>query len=164
MTTTGDAMVTGVLLDAWQRLLRVNCILMRVLDHELQAAHAMTISDYDVLVSLRDAPDGRLRMSDLSRRTMLTRSGMTRLVQGLERDGIVERRACNADARVSYVRLTTDGCERLEAARRTHHAGIQRMFAEHFDDAEAAQLAELLGRIPGVADGTSDACCGSDDA
>jgi DNA-binding MarR family transcriptional regulator len=161
--TTGEAMVTGVQLDAWQRLLRANCILMRVLDHELQADHAMTISDYDVLVSLRDAEDGHLRMSDLSKRTMLTRSGMTRLVQGLERDGIVERRACDSDARVSYVSLSTAGRERLEAARRTHHAGIRRMFAEHFDDAEATQLAELLGRIPGVADGTSTACCGADE-
>ena len=119
---TGEQMVVGTLLDAWQRLLRANCVIMRVLDAELHAEHGMTLSDYDVLVSLRAADDCSLRMSDLSRRTLLTRSGMTRLVQGLERDGLVERRACDADARVSYAVLTDLGHERLERARSTHHA------------------------------------------
>jgi DNA-binding MarR family transcriptional regulator len=154
-------MVEGAQLEAWQRLLRVNCIAMRTLDAELQAGHGLTISDYDVLVSLRGAEDGHLRMSDLSKRTMLTRSGMTRLVQGLERDGFVERLNCPSDARVSWIRLTDGGRERLEAARRTHHAGIRRVFADHLEDTEAEQLAELLGRIPGAADADDDtACCG----
>jgi DNA-binding MarR family transcriptional regulator len=162
MTTSQQnaRIVTGTHLDAWQRLLRANCVFMRQLDAELQAEHGMTISDYDVLVSLRDAPDGHLRMSDLSKRTMLTRSGMTRLVQGLERDGIVERLECPSDARVSWVRLSDSGRERLDAARATHHAGIRRVFADHLEDAEAEQLAELLGRIPGVADGSDTSCCG----
>ncbi len=158
--TTSQQLVTGTHLDAWQRLLRANCVLMRELDHELQSEHSMTISDYDVLVALRGAEEGHMRMSDLSRRTMLTRSGMTRLVQGLERDGLVERLDCPSDARVSWVTLTDEGRERFEAARRTHHAGIRRMFADHLEDAEAEQLAELLGRIPGVADGSDTACCG----
>ena len=160
MTTSNSQLVTGTLLDAWQRLLRANCILMRELDQELQAEHGITISDYDVLIALRDAEDGHLRMSDLSRRTMLTRSGMTRLVQGLEKDGFVARLDCPSDARVSWVTLSDEGRERLQAARQTHHAGIRRLFADHFEDAEAEQLAELLGRIPGVADGSDTACCG----
>ena len=145
--------VTGSLLEAWQRLLRANCVFMRSLDSELQSSHGMTISDYDVLVQLRDAEDCSLMMSDLSRRTMLTRSGMTRLVQGLERDGLVQRRACTSDARVSYAVLTDAGRERLQAARDTHHAGIRRVFADHFTQPQADQLVELLGQIPGVADG-----------
>ncbi len=148
---SGPAMVDGVVMTAWKGLLRANCILMRELDTELRSTHGLTISDYDVLVQLREAEDSSLRMSDLSRRTMLTRSGMTRLVQGLERDGFVERRACGEDARVSYAVLTPGGRERLEAARATHHAGIRRMFADHFDESAAAQLAQLLDRIPGVA-------------
>ncbi len=164
MKTSEQEWVEGTVLDAWQRLLRANCVLMRTLDHELQAEHGMTISDYDVLVSLRHADDHSLRMSDLSRRTLLTRSGMTRLVQGLERDGLVERRPCETDARVSFAVLTPVGIERIEAARRTHHAGIRRMFADHFSDADAALLVELLGRIPGVADGSSTSCCGGEDA
>jgi DNA-binding MarR family transcriptional regulator len=145
-------------MDAWQRLLRANCVIARVLDHELQTAHGMTISDYDVLVQLRDAEGHCLKMSELSRRTMLTRSGMTRLVQGLERDGFIKRRSCDADARVSYAVLTSDGAERLNAARCTHHAGIRRVFADHFDDRQAAELAALLSQIPGVA-GDGDVCC-----
>ena len=160
MSTSQEAAVTGEKLVAWQRLLRANCVLMRQLDSELQTEHRMTISDYDVLVALRDAPDGHLRMSDLSRRTMLTRSGMTRLVQGLERDGLVERMNCPEDARVAWIRLSDDGKQRLAEARLTHHAGIRRLFADHLEDTEAEQLTELLGRIPGVADGSNTACCG----
>lgn len=156
---TDEQMVTGALLEAWQRLLRAHCVMLRALDAELQAEHHMTISDYDVLVSLRSADDGHLRMSDLSRRTMLTRSGMTRLVQGLERDGLVERTSCPSDARVSWVQLSAAGRERLDAARCTHHAGIRRMFADHFSEDEAAQLSELLGRIPGVSDGAGGTSC-----
>ena len=162
MATSEQEWVVGNTLEAWQRLLRANCVVMRELDSELQHEHGMTISDYDVLVSLRSAEGHSLRMSDLSRRTLLTRSGMTRLVQGLERDGLVERRSCAEDARVSYAVLTAVGTERIEAARRTHHAGIRRLFADHFSDEEAAHLAELLGRIPGVADGSSTSCCGGD--
>lgn len=160
MKTSDEQWVAGTVLEAWQRLLRANCVLMRELDHELQTEHGITISDYDVLVSLYAADDHSLRMSDLSRRTLLTRSGMTRLVQGLERDGLVARQPCVTDARVSFAVLTELGHERLASARRTHHAGIRRMFADHFDEAEAATLVELLGRIPGVADGSSTSCCG----
>ena len=151
-TSDETGFVEGAIMDAWQRLLRAHCVLSRTLDTELQAAHGITISDYDVLVQLRDADGHCLTMSDLSRRTLLTRSGMTRLVQGLERDGLVERRACRTDARVSYAVLTAHGVQQLEDARRTHHAGIRRVFADHFSAEEGEQLAELLGRIPGVLD------------
>ena len=152
MTPT-EQLLQGVVMDAWQRLLRANCVFLRTLDTELRATHGMTISDYDVLIQLRDAEGGALKMSELSRRTLLTRSGMTRLVQGLEQDGYVERRACGADARVSYATITERGLEHLAAARCTHHAGIRRVFADHFSDDDAEQLARLLDKIPGVADG-----------
>lgn len=149
--TVDDKLVTGVWLTAWQRLLRTQCSLLRVLDADLQAAHDITISDYDVLVSLRDSPQGRLRMSDLSSFTLLTRSGITRLIQGLERAGLVDKSICKSDARVSWISLTKSGRARLELARKTHHNGIRLLFASSFDEEEAEQLAELLGRIPGVA-------------
>jgi DNA-binding MarR family transcriptional regulator len=152
MPTSGE-LVGGVMIEAWQRLLRANCVMSRALDAELQDAHSMTISDYDVLVQLRDAEDHSLTMSELSRRTLLTRSGMTRLVQGLERDGLVERRSCATDARVSYAVLTEVGQAQIAAARRTHHAGIRRLFADHFTPEEAEELSRLLGQIPCVGDG-----------
>lgn len=162
MTATTGQFVTGPALDAWQRLLRAHCVIAKQLDAELQAAHGMTLSDYDALVNLRDCEDESLKMSELSKRTMLTRSGMTRLVQGLERDGLVERRACAGDARVSYAVLTQRGRDHLDTARRTHHAGIRRVFADHFSDEEATLLASLLDRIPGVASSleNGDGCCG----
>lgn len=159
-TDEGTVIIEGARIEAWQRLLRAHCVLSRTLDAELQAAHGMTLSDYDVLIQLREADDHSLRMSELSRRTLLTRSGMTRLVQGLERDGLVERRSCPVDARVSYAVLTESGQAQVAAARETHHAGIGRMFANHLSEAEAQQLSELLGRIPGVLgeDGEPEPC------
>ncbi|MCZ4496099.1 MAG: putative MarR-family transcriptional regulator [Thermoleophilia bacterium] len=151
-------LVSGASLEAWQRLLRAHCVIARELDVELQSVHGMTLSDYDTLVQLRDCESETLKMSELSRRTMLTRSGMTRLVQGLERDGLVERRSCDSDARVSYAALTPHGHEVLQAARETHHAGIRRTFADHFTEEEAAQLAALLGQVPGALEG--DMPCG----
>ena len=154
------ALVAGTLLDAWRALLRSHCVLARTLDQELRDSHGITLSDYDVLVQLRDAPGGRLRMSDLSQRTLLTRSGMTRLVDGLVKDGFVVREHCTVDARVAYAKLTETGQGRLDNVRESHHDGIHRMFANHFSEEEAAVLASLLERIPGVADGDA-ACCGS---
>lgn len=147
-----DEFVSGAPLLAWQRLLRSHCVLAGALDAELQSRHGLTLSDYDVLVQLRDAEHCSLPMSELSRRTLLTRSGMTRLVQGLQNDGLVERRACTSDARVSYAVLTPVGHDRLAEARRTHHDGIRRLFADRLSRDEAQQVADILGRIPGVLD------------
>lgn len=151
-------LLSATVLDAWQRLLRSHALIIRLLDSELQAKHGMTLSDYDVLVNLRDVDADCLRMSELSRRALLTRSGMTRLVQGLEREGLVSRGPCADDARVSYIAITPRGLERLESARETHHSGIQRLFASHFDCDEMAQLAGLLQKIPGIDDCDAAEC------
>jgi DNA-binding MarR family transcriptional regulator len=94
-------------------------------------------------------------MSALATSTMLTRSGITRLVDGLVESGLIERVACNNDARVSYARLTDLGYERLREAGCTHIASIQRLFLEHFSPQEIEQLASLLGRLPGAGAGGS---------
>lgn len=154
-------LLSGTTLDAWQRMLRAHGVIARVLDAELQAAHGMTLSDYDVLVNLRDADDASLRMSELSRRALLTRSGMTRLIQGLERSGFVKRSACESDARVSYAAITDSGRELLAEARATHHAGIRRVFADHLTDEEIAAFADTLAKIPGVVDMST--CPSADD-
>ncbi|MCW2949116.1 MAG: transcriptional regulator, MarR family [Thermoleophilia bacterium] len=153
-------LLSGTTLDAWQRLLRAHGVIARVLDAEMQAAHGITLSDYDVLVNLRDADDC-LKMSELSRRALLTRSGMTRLVQGLERHGYVSRSACNNDARVSYAGITAAGRQLLTSARVTHHQGIRRVFADHLSEAEIAAFANTLAKIPGVVDMSS--CPSADD-
>ncbi len=122
----------------------------------------MTSRDYEVLLYLAQSPDRRLPMSALSERTMLTRSGITRLVDGLVACGLIERVSCESDARVSYAALTDAGYEKLRAAGRTHIAGIRRLFLAHFTSEEIDTLASLLSRLPGASQGGSCSVDGDD--
>jgi DNA-binding MarR family transcriptional regulator len=115
----------------------------------------MTTRDYEVLLYLAQAPARRLPMSSLATSTMLTRSGITRLVDGLVEAGLIERVACPSDARISYAHLTDLGYRKLRDAGCTHIAGIQRLFLEHFSSEEIDQLASLLRRLPGAGPGGS---------
>jgi DNA-binding MarR family transcriptional regulator len=155
MSTISTDTLEGTALDAWRSYLQSHASIVRELDAELVAAHAMTTRDYEVLLYLSQAPDRRLPMSALATSTMLTRSGITRLVDGLVASGLIERVACDNDARVSYARLTDAGYDRLRKAGCTHVAGIQRLFLEHFSPAEINQLAALLSRLPGAQQGGS---------
>jgi DNA-binding MarR family transcriptional regulator len=141
---------------AWVRFLRAHAAVTRQLSARLEAAHGLTLSDYDVLVQLYNAPERSLRRVDIARAVLLTASGITRLLDGLERAGWVEKRACESDARVSYAALTDQGIAKFEAARTTHLADIDELFGSRFTKAERGQLAELLGRLP-LAE-TSEAC------
>ncbi|MBV9474312.1 MAG: MarR family transcriptional regulator, partial [Solirubrobacterales bacterium] len=95
-------------------------------------------------------PDRRLPMSALAESTMLTRSGITRLIDGLVANGLIERTSCPNDARVSYAQLTEVGYEKLREAGRSHIASVRRLFLEHFTPEEVEQLASLLRRLPGA--------------
>jgi DNA-binding MarR family transcriptional regulator len=141
---------------AWVRFLRAHAAVTRQLSARLELAHGLTLSDYDVLVQLYYAPERSLRRVDIARAVLLTASGITRLLDGLERAGWVEKRACESDARVSYAVLTDAGVAKFEAARQSHRADIEELFASRFSAREREQLAELLGRLP-LAE-TSDAC------
>ena len=110
----------------------------------------MTTRDYEVLLYLAQAPDRKLPMSALAERTMLTRSGITRLVDGLVESRYIERVSCKQDARVSYAQLTDVGFDKLREAGYTHIASIHRLFLESFTAEEIEQLASLLGRLPGA--------------
>lgn len=153
MTATLSTGLEGAALDAWRSYLQSHASILRVLDAELQAEHAITARDYEVLLYLAQAPDRRLPMSALAERTMLTRSGITRLVDGLVSGGLIERVSCPSDARVSYARLTEAGYDKLRAAGCSHVASIRRLFLKHFTPAEIEQLAALLSRLPGAAAG-----------
>jgi DNA-binding MarR family transcriptional regulator len=153
-TTTTDRL-EGAALEAWRSYLQSHASILRELDAELAAAHGMTTRDYEVLLYLAQAPERMLPMSVLATSTMLTRSGITRLVDGLVEAGLIERVACSRDARVSYAHLTDVGYRKLREAGCTHIAGIQRLFLEHFSPEEISQLAVLLGRLPGAGLGGS---------
>jgi DNA-binding MarR family transcriptional regulator len=115
------------------------------------------VNDYEALYLLSRSEGGRLRRIDLSRRLALTPSGVTRLLEGLEEAGLVERTTCPGDRRVAYAELSGKGAAKLEAASCGHVGSIRELFEQHFDDGEIDELAELLARFPGVA-GTDDFC------
>jgi DNA-binding MarR family transcriptional regulator len=145
--------LTGVELGAWRGLLRVHSALVRELDAELLAAHDLPLSSYDVLIYLRDAPGRRLRMAELADSVLLSRSGVTRLVDRLEREGLIVRDTCTSDGRGLYAVLTDKGEEMLAAARPTHLGGVRERFLRHFSDDELRQLARYWERVqPGAAD------------
>lgn len=132
----------------WVSFLRAHAAVTRQLSARLEAAHGLTLSDFDVLVQLYYAPERSLRRVDIARAVLLTASGITRLLDGLERAGWVEKRACETDARVSYAVLTDAGLEKFEAARRSHLADVEQLFGSRFSEEERELLAELLGRLP----------------
>lgn len=130
-------------------LLRAHAQATRLLNAQLTADHGLTISDYEVLLRLSRAPDRRMRRVDLAEQVLLTASGVTRLLDGLERSGLVARAACDADRRVVYAVLTDDGLGKLRAASETHVAQIDAYFSARYEETELAELAALLGRIDG---------------
>lgn len=155
MEAAVSARLEGSALEAWRNYLQSHASIVRKLDAELLAEHDLTTRDYEVLLYLSQASELRLAMSALAERTMLTRSGITRLIDGLVDRGLIERISCPNDARVSYAKLTGPGHEKLRQAGCTHIAGIHRLFLERFTLEEIEQLASLLGRLPGAWHGGS---------
>jgi DNA-binding MarR family transcriptional regulator len=135
-------------LETWIRFLRAHAAVTRQLSARLEAEHGLTLNDFDVLIQLYHAPERALRRVDLARAVLLTASGITRLLEGLERSGWVEKKACQSDARVSYAALTEAGVAKIEQARASHVADVEELFNATFSGAEQATLAELLGRLP----------------
>lgn len=140
------------------RLLRAHAASTRLLSAELVAEHGLTINDYEALLLLSRAEGNHLKRIELAGRLVLTPSGVTRLLDGLERAGYVERGSCPTDARVNYAVLTDAGRRKLEEASGSHVAAVRALFEELFDADELATLAELLGRLPGAAGADGDAC------
>ena len=149
---SGGDRLTPLELGAWRELLRVHSTLTRELDEELRRSHGLPLSSYDVLVNLEGAPDRQMRMSELADAVLLSRSGLTRLVERLERDGLLERADCPDDARGSLAVLTGDGLKRLAQARKTHLRGVRKRFLDHFADDELEQLAGFWQRVLSATD------------
>jgi DNA-binding MarR family transcriptional regulator len=139
---------------AWRGLVRAHACLVKRLDAQLEAEHGVPLSSYEVLNRLADTEGGKLRMHDIAASAMLSRSGLTRLVDRLERDGLVSRCSCENDARGAYAVITDAGRERLAQAKVTHRAGIRELFVAHYSEAELELLAPLLERLL-----PADGCC-----
>lgn len=134
-------------LRAWQSFLRAHARVVRELERELQAEQQLPLTDYDVLVQLSAADQRRLRMSELADRLLLSRSGVTRLVDRLVAAGLVERVTCDVDRRGQWAQLTDAGYERLRRATPTHLRGVARHFLDRLSGRELGELQRVLDRI-----------------
>jgi len=143
--------------QAWAKLLRAHAALTRRFSADLQATHGLTLNAYEVLLHLAHAPERRMRRVDLAGSVLLTASGITRLLDGLERAGCVDRAADESDARVTYAVLTEQGYEKLRDAAPTHVGGIRELFGDRFSRDELEMLVELLDRLP--SDPMADETC-----
>jgi DNA-binding MarR family transcriptional regulator len=138
---------------AWSRLLRAHSTTKRLVSAELQAEHGLTINDYEALLVLSRTEEGHMRRVDLARTLMLTPSGVTRLLDGLEEAGLVESVPCPSDKRVTYAAITDAGREKVGEASSAHNGSIQALLGEHLSQKEIDTVAAILGKLPGVAEG-----------
>ncbi len=145
-------------IEVFVRLVRGHSAVTRALNAQLVADHGLTINDYEALLHLARAEDRRMRRVDLAERLILTASGVTRLLDGLEEAGYVDRAACASDRRVTYAVLTESGLAKLREASKSHVADIREIFETRFNAEELDQLVGLLDRLPLAADAAGETC------
>jgi DNA-binding MarR family transcriptional regulator len=134
-------------LAAWRGMLRAHAELVKELDAELGREHDMPLSSYEVLLYLNDSDQGRMRMAELADSVLLSRSGLTRLVDRLERQGLLKRERCESDARGYFAEITPEGRRAFAAARKTHLDGVRREFLSHFSRDELRTLGRLWQKL-----------------
>ncbi len=134
-------------LGAWRGMLRTHRELTARLDSELTQTNGIGLSSYEVLMLLGDSEEGRIRMSALADRLLLSRSGLTRLVDRLERAGLMRREPCESDGRGFFARITDEGREKLAAARATHLSGVRRHYLDHLDAETQRALGAAFDRV-----------------
>ena len=144
---TEGEQLTPLELGAWRGMLRAHARLTREMDAEMRARHGISLSAYEVLMLLGDAPRRRMRVSELSAATLLSVSGVSRLVDRLVREGLVAKEACEEDGRGAEAVLTPMGRGRLRAARASHLADVRRRFLTRFSDDDLAEMAAFWERL-----------------
>jgi DNA-binding MarR family transcriptional regulator len=146
-SATGRIVADEPGIGAWRSFLAAHARITRRLDEELQAAHGLSLAEYDALLQIAHAPGRRVRMNVLAERVILSRSGITRLVDRLEAAGSVERMACSTDARGQEAVLTPVGLDRLRVAAATHLDGVRRYFLDRLEADDLAGLEASLRRV-----------------
>ena len=139
-------------LAAWRGLLETHARLTRALDEQMRSEHGLPVSSYEVLMFLDDAPGHRLRMSEIADRVLLSRSGLTRLVDRLEELGYVSRCAVETDGRGAFAKLTPAGLEFVREARSTHREGVRRYFLDRLSDEDQHALAHIWATLSRTAE------------
>ena len=150
MPPTATTSETTTAIEAFVRLVRASVAVTGQLSAQLSADHGLSINAYEALLHLVRAPDSRMRRVDLANGLLLTAGGVTRLLDGLEREGFVGREGCDSDRRVTYAVLTKAGRNKLREVDKTHTRQIRELIGSYYDAHELAQLSELLARVPGV--------------
>jgi DNA-binding MarR family transcriptional regulator len=145
----GHEYLTDAEFRAWHGSLQFTNEAMRAIDDALTAAHGISIKEFDVLITLYNSPDARLRMTELSDSVVLSPSGMTHLVTRLERDGLVSRSADVNDRRSFFVTLTKKGHRRLEEARPTHNEVVRTRLTRRLTNSQLAELGALWDKVLG---------------
>ena len=138
-------------LAAWRSLLEAHATVVELLARELEDERGLSLGWYEVLLQLAQAPGGRLRMQDLAQSVLLSKSGLTRLIDRMEGDGLVGRERCPSDRRGAFAVLTPAGRTVFRRAAPVHLRGVQEHFARHLDGAEAELLRACLARVTGAA-------------
>lgn len=134
-------------LRAWRGMLRVHATLTKALDADLEAQHGLPLTSYEVLLHVAATEAHKMRMCDLAESVLLSRSGLTRLVDRLEREGLITRETCSADARGAFAKLTPAGEAKLAEARATHLAGVRALFLERLTPAQQDLLGEVWDAV-----------------
>ncbi len=134
-------------LAAWRAFLKAHATVVDRIDHDLVAAECLPLSSYDVLIELYEAPEHRLRMHELAKRVVLSRSGLTRFVDRLEAEGFLTRDRCGTDRRGAYAVITEKGIAALQQAWPVYARGISQYFAQWLTPEEAEVLGSALERI-----------------
>ena len=144
----------AVELLAFARLMRAQTILRRALENEVLTPRGLTFNDFEALLHLGRADDNRLRRIDLAERLMLSPSGVTRLLDGLVVAGLIENVSCADDARVTWAKLTDEGVGTLDCVGADHTRVMRSLFQGSLEELDISQLSDLLGRLPGVGEGS----------
>ncbi|MBO0777902.1 MAG: MarR family transcriptional regulator [Ktedonobacteraceae bacterium] len=134
-------------LAAWRAFLKAHATVVDRIDHDLAAEQRLSLSSYDVLIELYEAPDRRLRMHELAQRVVLSRSGLTRLVDRLEAEGLLTRDRCGTDRRGAYAVITEQGVAALRKAWPVYARGISHYFARWLSQEEAQIFAAAFERL-----------------
>jgi DNA-binding MarR family transcriptional regulator len=155
-TPLGVEPLSDLELGAWRGLLRASACACKQVDAELEAKQGIALSTYEVLAYVSEADGERMRMCDLAASANLSRSGLTRLIDRLERDGLIERQRCSNDARGAWAKLTVEGRDQLLSAQAVHLDALRRAFLSNLTPVEQAMLAGLPDRIHAA---DSNDCC-----
>jgi DNA-binding MarR family transcriptional regulator len=132
---------------AWSAFFIANSLMVKRIDKAVAATDVVPLEVYDVLLQLERADSQRMRMCELAEAILLSRSGLTRLADRLEREGLIERQACTKDGRSTHIALTPKGLAERKRARPVYREVIKKAFAGNLDPGDAEAIAPVLFRL-----------------